>query len=64
MDVIAKLFKPPWGASVFSAIVATATGLAIFLLEAPPLILVPVSWGTAIAYAMMKPRILQRLGSR
>lgn len=61
---MARLFKPPWGASVFSAIVATVTGLGIFLFAVPPVVLVPVSWGTVIAYAVMKPRIVQHLDSR
>jgi hypothetical protein len=61
---MARLFRPPWGASVFSSIVAIATGLAILMFGAPPAVLVPVSWATALVYVVMKPRILQRLGSR
>ena len=61
---MARLFQPPWGASAFSAIVSVVTGLAIFVFGAPPAILVPVSWVTAIAYMRMKPRIVRRLGSR
>jgi len=61
---MARLFRPPWGASIFSSMVAAVTGIAIVVLEMPPPILVPVSWATAIAYVVMKPRILQRLGSR
>jgi uncharacterized membrane protein HdeD (DUF308 family) len=64
MDMMAKAFQPPWGASVFSAIVAIATGVVIFGLGAPPAILVPVSWATAGGYIAMKPRIKRRLDQR
>jgi hypothetical protein len=64
MDMMARVFQPPWGASAFGAIVAVATGVVIFVFGAPPAILVPVSWGTATAYMAMKPRINRRLGQR
>lgn len=60
---MARLFRPPWGASLFSGIVSAATGLAIFVFGAPP-ILVPVSWATAIGYMTIKARIVRRIGPR
>jgi hypothetical protein len=62
MDLMARLFQPPWGASVFSAIVAVATGVAILALEAPSIVLIPISWATVAAYTAMKPHINRRLG--
>ncbi|MGH2975321.1 MAG: hypothetical protein ACRDLL_10715 [Solirubrobacterales bacterium] len=64
MELMARLFRPPWGASFFSAIISVITGLAIFALGAPPMILIPVSWATAIGYMTIKGRIVRRLGPR
>ncbi len=61
---MARLFRPPWGASLFSGIVSVGTGLAIFVFGAPPLILVPVSWATAIGYMRLKEMIVRHSGSR
>lgn len=64
MDLMARVFRPPWGASVFSAIVSIAVGVAIFGFGAPPVILVPISWATAAGYLTMKPWINRRLGQQ
>jgi hypothetical protein len=64
MDLMARLLQPPWGASVFSVIVAVATGVAILRFGAPSVVLIPVSWATAAAYTALKPHINRRLGQR
>ncbi len=56
--------RPPWGASLFSSIVSVGTGVAIFAFGAPPVILVPVSWATAVGYMTLKARIARRIGPR
>lgn len=61
---MAKLFRPPWGASLFSGIISVATGLAIFVFGAPPVVLVPISWATAIGYMTLKERIVRHAGPR
>jgi 4-hydroxybenzoate polyprenyltransferase len=61
MDLVTRLFQPPWGASAFSAVVALATGVAILAFNAPSVVLIPVAWATVTAYATLKPHIERRL---
>lgn len=61
---MARLFRPPRGASIIGIGAAVTTGLAIFVFAAPPVIIVPVSWAAAIATVKMKPWIVRRIDSR
>lgn len=64
MDLMARLLRPPRGASIIGIVAAVATGVAIFAFAAPPVIIVPISWAAAITSVKMKPWIVRHLDSR
>lgn len=51
--MIRFLFSFPWGMFAASTSVAVATGISVFALGMPPVILIPVGWGSAMVYRIL-----------
>ncbi len=64
MGMIRFLFSFPWGTLASSMLVTVVTGIAIIGMGAPPVILVPVTWGGMTIYGFLSHRFDQRLGRR
>ena len=64
MAVIRFVFSFPWGMLAASSLVAIATGFAVIGFGAPPAILVPVGWSSAMAYRILSSRFEKRLNQR
>jgi len=62
--VIRFLFSFPWGTLSVSTSVAVITGVAIIGLGAPPMVLVPVMWGSMAIYRVVGTRFDRQLGGR
>jgi hypothetical protein len=64
MGVIRFLFSFPWGTLATSTSVTVVTGIAIIGMGAPPVILVPVTWGSMTIYGLLSHRFEHRLDRR
>lgn len=59
-----RMTKSPRGASIAGTITAVTVAVAVFLLGAPPWILIPAIWIGATAYIEMGSWVDRRLGRR
>lgn len=57
-----RLTRFPWGTFGLSAIFTGLAAVAILGFGAPAWILLPVAWGGALLYGVVKSRVDQRLG--
>jgi cobalamin biosynthesis protein CobD/CbiB len=64
MELMERLAKTPRGASIAGTVTAVLTAVAIFILGAPPWILVPATWIGATIFIEMSSWVDRRLGRR